>query len=114
MPLEPIGPNSPAQAPLTADQKAALQKLHDAAQQMESLFVNMLFQEMRKTSPETSLTGPPSQAETTFRDMLDEKRAEELSKTGSLGIGKLLEEQLRASVLGTPSNVAVPPTEERK
>jgi Rod binding domain-containing protein len=35
--------------------------------------------------------------------MLDEKRAEDLSKTGALGIGKVLEQQMRASVLGTPA-----------
>jgi Rod binding domain-containing protein len=32
--------------------------------------------------------------------MLDTKRAEELSKSGALGIGKILEDQLRSSVLG--------------
>jgi Rod binding domain-containing protein len=32
--------------------------------------------------------------------MLDEKRAEELSKTGSLGIAKVIEDQLRSTVLG--------------
>ena len=34
--------------PLTAEQQQALAKLHQAAQQMESLFVDMLFKEMRK------------------------------------------------------------------
>jgi flagellar protein FlgJ len=89
-------------APLTSEQKQALQKLHQTAQQMESLFVDMLFKEMRKSAPQGSLTGKPSQAEQTFADMLDEKRAESLASTGSLGIGKILEQQLRASVLGVP------------
>ncbi len=88
-------------APLTADQKQALQKLHQTAQQMESLFVDMLFKEMRKSAPQGSLTGKPSQAEQTFGEMLDEKRAESLASTGALGIGRVLEDQLRASVLGT-------------
>ena len=66
---------------------------------MESLFVDMLFKEMRKSAPTTSLTGKVSNAEQTFGEMLDEKRAEELAKNGSLGIGKVLEEQLRGSVL---------------
>jgi flagellar protein FlgJ len=91
-----------SQAPLTNEQQAALKKLHEAAQQMESLFVDMLFKEMRKSAPTTSLTGKTSNAEATFRDMLDEKRAEELSKSGSLGIGAILERQLRASVLAEP------------
>lgn len=90
------------QPPLTADQQQALTKLHQAAQQMESLFVDMLFKEMRKTAPPVSLTGKTSNAEQTFGDMLDEKRSEDLAKTGALGIGAILEQQMRAAVLGTP------------
>ncbi len=100
MELEKLG--TPA-APLTNEQQQAMQKLHAAAQQMESLFVDLLFKEMRKSAPHASLTGKTSNAEATFSDMLDEKRAEELSKSGSLGIGAILEQQLRASVLAEPA-----------
>jgi Rod binding domain-containing protein len=102
MPLDRIGGSQP---PLTADQQKQLAKLHDAAQQMESLFVDMLFKEMRKGAPTTSLTGKVSNAEQTFGEMLDTKRADELAKSGSLGIGAVLEQQLRSSVLGS-TNVA--------
>ena len=100
MELEKLG--TPA-APLTNEQQQALRKLHAAAQQMEALFVDLLFKEMRKSAPHASLTGKTSNAEATFSDMLDEKRAEELSKSGSLGIGAILERQLRASVLAEPA-----------
>jgi flagellar protein FlgJ len=96
----------PSPAPLTNEQQDALKKLHQAAQQMESLFVDMLFKEMRKSAPPMSLTGKTSNAEATFSDMLDEKRAEALSTSGSLGIGKILEQQLRASVIAEPGTVA--------
>jgi flagellar protein FlgJ len=87
-------------ADLTAAQQKALQKLHQTAQQMEALFVGLLFKEMRKTAPQGGgLTGQPSQAEQMFGEMLDEKRAEQLSQTSTLGIAKVIEEQLRASVL---------------
>jgi peptidoglycan hydrolase FlgJ len=99
MPLDPVNGQS---QPLTNDQQKSLQKLHQAAQQMESLFVDMLFKEMRKSSPPVSLTGKTSNAEQTFGEMLDEKRAEDLAKSGSLGIGKILEQQMRAAVLGPP------------
>ena len=89
-----------ASIPVSAEQQQALAKLHQAAQQMESLFVDMLFKEMRKSSPAVSLTGKTSNAEQTFGEMLDEKRAEELAKSGSLGIGRILEQQLRAAVIG--------------
>ena len=98
--------------PLSDEQKQALTKLHQAAQQMESLFVDMLFKEMRKSAPQISLTGRTSNAEQTFGDMLDEKRAEELSKTGSLGIGNVLEQQLRASVLADTNVRGAAPTQK--
>jgi flagellar protein FlgJ len=98
-----LGKLGTSPAPLTNEQQQALQKLHLAAQQMESLFVDLLFKEMRKSAPPASLTGKTSNAEATFSDMLDEKRAEELSKSGSLGIGAILEGQLRASVLAEPA-----------
>jgi flagellar protein FlgJ len=93
-------------APLTPAQKQALAGLHSAAQQFESVFLNMLFKEMRKNAPPTSLTGKPSNADNIYADMLDEKRAESLSRTGSLGIGKMLEEQLKASVLANADTEA--------
>jgi peptidoglycan hydrolase FlgJ len=100
MELDKLG--TPA-APPTNEQQQALTKLHQAAQQMEALFVDLLFKEMRKSAPHASLTGKTSNAEATFSDMLDEKRAEELSKSGSLGIGAILERQLRSSVLAEPA-----------
>ena len=99
------GPGTGA-AELTNDQKRGLEKLHQAAQQMESLFVDMLFKEMRKSESHVSLTGKVSNAEQTFGEMLDEKRSEALAKSGALGIGKIVEQQLRASVLGDPGSAA--------
>jgi flagellar protein FlgJ len=96
-----------AKPPLTAEQKTALKHLHTAAQQFESLFVNMLFKSMRAASPQTSITGEKlSPAETTFTEMLDEKRSEALAQTGAFGIGKVLEDQLRESVLANPAQAA--------
>jgi peptidoglycan hydrolase FlgJ len=109
----PSAAGSGSSTALTAEQQQALAKLHQAAQQMESLFVDMLFKEMRKSAPPVSLTGKTSNAEQTFGEMLDTKRADELSKTGSLGIGKILEQQLRASVLGEPGGPAPTSTTER-
>lgn len=111
--MDPV--SSPA--PLTASQQQALAKLHQTAQQMEALFVDMLFKEMRKTTPQESLTGKPSQAEQTFGEMLDSKRAEQLATTGSLGIAKVIEEQLRSAVVGSlppgPAAPASPQVDER-
>jgi flagellar protein FlgJ len=101
-----VPPSADAKA-LTDEQKAALKHLHVAAQQFESLFVNMLFKSMRAASPQTSITGEKlSPAETTFTEMLDEKRSEALAQTGSFGIAKVLENQLKDSVLANPAQAA--------
>ena len=92
---------------LTSDQKAALKHLHLAAQQFESVFVSMLFKSMRATAPLTSISGgKPSPAESTFSEMLDQKRADSIAETGSFGIAKILEDQLKASVLANPAQAA--------
>jgi hypothetical protein len=101
------GASAAAKPPLTAEQTLALKHLHATAQQFESLFVNMLFKSMRAASPQTSITGEKlSPAETTFTEMLDEKRSESLAETGAFGIGKILEDQLRSSVLANPAGAA--------
>lgn len=95
-----------AKPELTATQKEALKRLHAAAQQFESVFVDMLFKQMREAAPSTSLTGKVSSSEKMFTEMLDEKRSEKLAESGSFGIGKILEQQLRASVLANPEQAA--------
>jgi len=83
----------------------------------------MLFKTMRENQSKTSITGKVGEAERTFGEMLDEKRAEDLAKTGSLGIGKLMEAQLRSSVIGSlpsgpaplePGAVLVPITDAKR
>jgi len=101
-------PPPDADANLTSEQRSALKKLHDATQQFESVFVNMLFKTMREGQSKTSITGKIGEAERTFGEMLDEKRAEDLAKTGSLGIGKLMEAQLRQSVIGSVQSGVAP------
>src|SRR5580658_4255824 len=94
--MDPLKPLPPA-APLTADQTAALKKLHDAATQLEGVFVGMLFKEMQSTVPT---------ADGIWKDMLSTEQANQAAKTGSFGIGKMVEDQLRAQVLA--SSAAVP------
>jgi Rod binding domain-containing protein len=107
MPLDPTSNLTPAAAaPLTNQQQEALKRLHAAATQFEATFVNMLFKSMRESAPPVSITGKVSNMETTFTSMLDEKRSEEMAQSGSLGIAKLIEQQLKASVLANPAAAA--------
>ncbi len=95
--------NAASAAPLTGDQQTALKKLHDAATQLEGVFVGMLFKEMHANTPDENIFGKESNADKTWNDMLDEKRADSIAKTGSFGIAKIVEQQLRASVIGSPA-----------
>lgn len=88
----------PAQ-PLTAEQKSALNRLHTAATQLEGVFLDQLFSAMRATVPKESLFGKESSAEETFQTMLDEQRSQSVAQSGSLGIARVIEEQLKRSVL---------------
>ena len=107
VPLTTAGVGAAKQPELTTEQKAGLKHLHAVAQQFESLFVNMLFKSMREASAQTSITGEKqSPAEAMFTDMLDEKRSEAIGQTGAFGIGRLVEDQLKASVLANPAQAA--------
>jgi flagellar protein FlgJ len=95
----------PSSAPLTADQQSALKKLHAAATQLESVFVGMLYKEMQSTVPKDGILGKESNAESMWQDMLADKQADAISQTGSFGIAKMIENQLRAQVLASSSAV---------
>jgi flagellar protein FlgJ len=83
----------------TPQQKQALDRLHTAATQLEGVFLDMMFSAMRQTVPQESVFGKESSAEQTFQTMLDEQRSQQMAQSGSIGIAKVLEEQLKQSVL---------------
>lgn len=93
------------QADLTPTQQQALKRLHVAAQQFEGVFLGMLFKEMQASVPSDSLFGDSS-SEQTFTEMLNQQRAQEMAQTGSFGIGKILEQQLRGAVLSDSAHEA--------
>lgn len=84
---------------LTPDQQQALKKLHDAAQQLEGVFMQMVMSAMQDTVPKDSIFGKDSQSESTWQDMLTNERSQEMAKNGGLGLAKTLEAQLRSQVL---------------
>ncbi len=96
-------PQQAQQAQYSPQQQAALDRLHSAATQLEGVFLNMLFSAMRDTVPKESIFGKESNAEDTFQTMLDGQRAQQMAQSGSFGIAKVLEEQLKQSVLSDAS-----------
>ena len=102
----------PAAAPtteLTPVQKEALKRLHTAAQQFEGVFLGMLMKSMTDTVHKGSIFGKESASESMWSGMLDEQRASAIAQSGSLGIAKIMENQLRASVLGDATTEAKAP-----
>ena len=109
--MDPVRPAQPAQQ-YTPQQKAALERLHTAATQLEGVFLDMLFSAMRETVPNQTIFGKQSGAEQTFQTMLDEQRSQQMAQSGSFGIAKVLEEQLKQSVLSDAaheSKTEIPP-----
>jgi flagellar protein FlgJ len=106
-PSRPLAPPSE----LSTEQRDALKRLHAATTQFEGVFVGMMLKAMRDTVPKDSIFGKQSQTEDTFSEMLDDQRAQAMASSGALGIAKVLDEQLRASVLSDAaheSKVSVP------
>lgn len=93
-------------APLTDVQKQALARLHAAATQLEGVFLQMVMNAMDKTVDKESIFGKESSSEETWQGMLSDQRAQAIAKSGALGIGKVLEAQLRNQVLGDAQHEA--------
>ena len=69
-------------------------QLKRAAIEMESWFINQMFQAMRRTVPEGEGMFEMSNAERIWRDMLDEQTSQNLAESGGLGLAASLYEQL--------------------
>lgn len=77
----------------TMDDPAYQKRLKQACQGFESMFIQMMWKEMRDTVPENSLFGE-SQGEKIFRDMLDTEMADRMTQAGGVGLADLMYQQL--------------------
>ncbi|MFO8086027.1 MAG: rod-binding protein [Desulfobacterales bacterium] len=68
--------------------------LNQLCQDFESVFINSLFQEMRKSVPDEGYLENDMGMDL-FQEMMDMEVAREMSNRGGLGLGKLLYEQLQ-------------------
>ncbi|MCK9525560.1 MAG: rod-binding protein [Limnochordia bacterium] len=77
-----------------AERKSTSQHaLQDAAEQFEAIFLYQLMEQMRRTVPETDLLGD-RRAENIFQSMLDQELATTYSQTQSVGLAKMIYEQM--------------------
>jgi peptidoglycan hydrolase FlgJ len=68
--------------------------LMNVSKQYEGLFVNQLVNAMRKTVDQGGGLIPQSQGERVFQAMLDSEYAQKISDAGTLGLGRMIYEQL--------------------
>ena len=72
-------------------------KLREAANEFEAIFIQQMLKTMRKTSLESEFI-KKSEGEKIFRSMLDEQYAILSAKSGSLGLGEMIFQQLRSNL----------------
>ncbi|MDY6052814.1 MAG: rod-binding protein [Anaerovibrio sp.] len=87
------GENKAGEAELIPEQIKYNKKLMEACKGFESMFIQMMYRQMRQTVPENSLFGE-SQGEKIFRDMLDTQLADNMADAGGLGLAKVIYQQL--------------------
>jgi flagellar protein FlgJ len=74
--------------------KSSSQKdLQAAAEQFEAIFLYQLLEQMRRTVPETDLLGD-RKAEKIFQSMLDQEMATTFSQSQSVGLAKMIYDQM--------------------
>lgn len=72
-------------------------KLKDACQQMEAVFLNMMWSRMRATVPKSSLFGEDTNEEDIIHSMLDSEMTKNMAKAGGIGLADMLYRQLSVS-----------------
>ncbi|WP_448213128.1 flagellar assembly peptidoglycan hydrolase FlgJ [Colwellia sp. MEBiC06753] len=93
--LDLNGLNNIRQQANQTDQASKKAALKEAAQQFESIFMQMLLKSMREAQDVLASDSPfNSQSTKFYRDMHDQQLAVEMSANGSLGLAALIERQL--------------------
>jgi len=91
------------QGPRNANQPLQEMKMKEAARQFESYFTYMMLKEMRKGIPKDGILSSGVGYDI-YQSMYDEAIAEEMSKTGGLGLSKALMDQYIRTSGGSDSS----------
>ena len=78
-------------------------RLREASNEFEAIFIQQMLKTMRKTSLESDLI-KKSEGEKIFRSMLDEQYARLSAKSGSLGLGEMIYQQLKSNLKNNKNN----------
>ena len=72
-------------------------KLRQSSNEFEAIFIQQMLKTMRKTSLESDFI-KKSEGEKIFRSMLDEQYAILSAKSGRLGLGEMIYQQLKSNL----------------
>ena len=72
-------------------------RLREASNEFEAIFIQQMLKTMRKTSLESDFI-KKSEGEKIFRSMLDEQYAILSAKSGRLGLGEMIYQQLKSNL----------------
>ena len=72
-------------------------RLREAANDFEAIFIQQMLKTMRKTTFESDLL-PKSEGEKIFQSLLDEQYALLSARSGSLGLGEMIYQQLKTNL----------------
>ena len=72
-------------------------RLREASNEFEAIFIQQMLKTMRKTSLESDFI-KKSEGEKLFRSMLDEQYAIISSRSGRLGLGEIIYQQLKSNL----------------
>ena len=86
-------PKAAAIGPSAAHEEA---KLQEACKQFETLFLNQMMAQMRKTVGSSGFMGG-GQTEEMFQGMLDEERAKNWAQEGGVGLANILFQQMKSN-----------------
>ena len=89
---------SPTLNPLSGVKTHSDEELRQVSQKFESIFLQMLFKEMRNSVEKSGLLGN-SQATEFFESMHDEQLSEQLSLSGGIGIGNMVYQKLKEATV---------------
>ena len=80
-----------------AADKGDFSKLRKATQGFEAIFINKMWEEMRKSVPKDGYLH--SREEDTYRGMFERQMAQKMAESGGMGLGQMLFDQLREQLV---------------
>ena len=90
-------PSTPARLTVTEKKNHDLKALRESCREFEAIFVQQMYQAMRKNVPDNGLL-PRDNATQIYQDMLDTQMARETAKGKGIGIGEKMYNQMKGAI----------------